>query len=98
MSKRLLYTLAATTSLALTFHNDININIMPQTVVYKDVQAPSKTIKTLCDRVRIFEQDKVQVCQYKCRDGGQLPIFITSFSGVNQCKEVIEQEIKDVRK
>jgi len=98
MSKRLLYTLAATTSLALTFHNDININIMPQTVVYKDVQAPSKTIKTLCDRVRVFEQDKVQVCQYKCREGDKTPVFVTSFSGANYCKEAIEQDVKDVRK
>jgi hypothetical protein len=97
MSKRLLYTLVASASLALTFHNDININIMPQTVVYKDVTAP-KTIKTLCDRVRTFEQDKVQVCQYKCRDGSPTPVFVTSFSGASYCKDTIEQEVKNDRK
>jgi hypothetical protein len=97
MSKRLLYTLAATTSLALTFHNDININIMPQTVVYKDVSAP-RTTKTLCDRVRTFEQQNVQVCQYKCREGDKTPVFVTSFSGASYCKDTLEQEVKNDRK
>jgi hypothetical protein len=85
---------ALATSVALTMSGKIDINLMPQTVVYEKPAVQHRNYKTLCDRTREFTDHGKHVCEYKCRDGDQKTLFMTYYSSSMQCRDVVETELK----
>lgn len=88
---------ALITSAALTMSGKIDINFMPQTVVYESgsqFSKPVQSYKTLCDRTKEFTDHGKHVCEYQCREGDQKTLYMTYYSSTMQCKDTVETEIK----
>lgn len=85
---------ALITSAAITMSGKIDINLMPQTVVYERPAVRQQHYKTLCDRTREFTDHGKHVCEYKCREGDQKTLYMTYYSSSMQCRDVVETELK----
>ena len=85
---------ALVTSAAITMSGKIDINLMPQTVVYERPAARQQNYKTLCDRTREFIDRGKHVCEYQCREGDKKTLYMTYYSSAMQCRDVVETEIK----
>jgi hypothetical protein len=88
MRNKLLLTLVTTTATLVVTHPTININLMPDTVIY----AKSNT-NDYCRLERSFVDSRgLQVCEYKCsnetRSGSKLT-HTTSFNNSRPCKDKI---------
>jgi hypothetical protein len=93
MKQKLAFT-AVAVSAAITMSGKIDINLMPQTVVYERPAVQRQNYKTLCDRTREFNDRGKHVCEYKCREGDQKTLYMTYYSSSMQCRDVVETEIK----
>ena len=93
MNKKLLFTLLTTSVTLMVTHPTININLMPDAVIYTKATNNNE----YCKLTRSFTEKSgpkdLQVCEYKCpnvkRNGSTL-IHTTSVNNSRSCKDKIE--------
>ena len=94
MKNKLLFTLLTTSATLMVTHPTININFMPDAVIY--TKASSINDKKYCQLEKSFTNEKgIQVCEYKClvntsQKGEKKSIYTTSFNNARACKPQIE--------
>jgi hypothetical protein len=88
MKNKLLITVLSTAATLVVTHSTININLMPDAVIY----AKSNT-NDYCKLERSFTDSKgLQVCEYRCQNGKRNADKIThttSFNNSRSCKDKI---------
>jgi len=93
MKNKLLFTLLTTSATLMVTHPTININFMPDAVIYTKA---SFNDKNYCQLERSFTNEKgLQVCEYKCpvttsQKGEKKSIYTTSFNNARACRPQIE--------
>lgn len=92
MKNKLLFTLMTTTATLVVTHPTININLMPDAVIY--TKTAYEKSGGYCKLERSFTDTKgLQVCEYKCsstkRNDVKL-IHTTSLNNSRSCKDKIE--------
>ena len=93
MKNKLLFTLLTTGATLMVTHPTININFMPDAIIYTKA---SFNDKNYCQLERSFTNEKgLQVCEYKCsvvtsQKGEKKSIYTTSFNNSRSCRPQIE--------
>lgn len=90
MKNKLMFTILTTSATLLVTHPTININLMPDAVIYTKSTYQSSEY---CNLHRTFTDPKgLQVCEYKCPSdrGGNKLIHTTSINGARACKSKVE--------
>lgn len=91
MKNKLLFTLLTTSATLIVTHPTINVNLMPDAVIY------TKSINDtngFCKLERSYKDPRgLQVCEYKCSNGkrGSTLTHTTSFNGARSCRNKIEE-------
>jgi hypothetical protein len=90
MKNKFLFTLLTTSATLVVTHPTININLMPDTVIYT-----KSTYQTsgYCKLDKTFTDSKgLQVCEYKCPStrGGNKVVHTTSINNARTCKPRVE--------
>jgi len=90
MKNKFLFTLLTTSATLVVTHPTININLMPDTVIYtKNTYQTSE----YCKLNKTFTDSKgLQVCEYKCPStrGGNKVVHTTSINNARTCKSKVE--------
>ena len=90
MKNKLLFTLLTTGATLIVTHPTININLMPDAVIYTKSTYQSSEY---CKLDRTFTDSKgLQVCEYKCPStrGGNKVVHTTSINNARACKSRVE--------
>lgn len=90
MKNKLLFTLLTTSATLVVTHPTININLMPDAVIYTKSTYQSSEY---CKLDKSFTDSKgLQVCEYKCPStrGGKKVIHTTSINNARTCKSRVE--------
>lgn len=94
MKNKLLFTVLTTTATLIVTHPTININLMPDAIIY--TKASSFNDKSYCQLERSFTNEKgLQVCEYRCsvttsQKGEKKSIYTTSFNNSRACRPQVE--------
>jgi hypothetical protein len=92
MKNKLLFTLITTTATLVVTHPTININLMPDAVIY--TKTAYEKSSGYCKLEKSFTDMKgLQVCEYKCSGTKRNDVKIihtTSLNGARSCKDKIE--------
>jgi hypothetical protein len=94
MKNKILFTLLTTSATLMVTHPTININFMPDAIIY--TKASSINDKNYCQLQNSFTNEKgLQVCEYKCsvaasQKGEKKSIYTTSFNNARVCRPQIE--------
>jgi len=92
MKNKLLFTLITTTATLVVTHPTININLMPDAVIY--TKTAYENSGRYCRLERSFRDPKgLQVCEYKCSSTKRNAVKIihtTSLNDARSCKDKIE--------
>ena len=91
MKNKFLFTLLTTSATLMVTHPTININLMPDAIIY--TKSINNNPNGFCKLERSFTDSKgLQVCEYKCsnanRNGSKLT-HTTSFNNSRSCKDKI---------
>ena len=87
MKNKLLFTLLTTSATLIVTHPTININLMPDAVIY--TKSISENTGAYCNLERSFTDSKgLQVCEYKCNNQkrGNKLVHTTSINNARNCK------------
>lgn len=91
MKNKFLFTLLTTSATLMVTHPTININLMPDAIIYTK---STNDTNGFCRLERSFIDPRgLQVCEYKCPSGrknGSTLTHTTSFNSARSCKEKIE--------
>lgn len=90
MKNKFLFTLLTTSATLVVTHPTININLMPDAVIYTKSTYQSSEY---CKLNKSFTDSKgLQVCEYKCPStrGGNKVIHTTSINNARTCKSKVE--------
>ena len=92
MKNKLLFTALTTAATLVVTHPTININLMPDTIIY--TKSFNNDTEGYCKLQKVLTDTKgLQVCEYKCQDGKRNAdkiIHTTSFNNSRTCKEKIQ--------
>ena len=93
MRNKLLFTFLTTSATLMVTHPIININLMPDAIIY----TKASNNNDFCKLTRSFTDTSgpkdLQVCEYKCSNGkrnGSTLIHTTSVNNARSCKDKIE--------
>jgi hypothetical protein len=92
MKNKFIFTVLTTAATLVVTHPTININLMPDAIIY--TKSSNTNTERYCKLERSFTDTKgLQVCEYKCENGKRNAdklTHTTSFNNSRICKEKIQ--------